>query len=232
MTTRKRRRRGFTLAEMLIATLVLGMLSSAAAVGVSGALRSRQQVIAASNARMLGSAAMQILRTELRYARKLESSEHDSVESVQKPYLNGGRPTVRIGYSKTYGPDATIYLDNNGMLVLQKLKENDTEAQEQLNDPPPDLPWALSSHSYNGLKLADLSIELDSTKPIATVNLSVEDEANKDEANKVLWHQEIAVRLLNPPSSSDAGGSPGEGGGSGDSGDSGAGDGSEPSTES
>lgn len=149
MKQRKRRRRGgFTLVETLVAVLVLAMLASAATVGTASALKSREQAIAASDARMLGAAAMQILRDELRYGKKIQAATYSD-----------GKQTVILGESLTYGLNATICLVD-GRLV----------AQGSENSYP-----ALSDGSYNGMKLDDLSITLSDS--LATVDLSVVSDA-------------------------------------------------------
>ncbi len=69
MLKKLRARGGFSLAEMLVTLIILSVLTSAAAMGVSQALYQRSQSIALADAQTVASTAAQVITDELRYGR-------------------------------------------------------------------------------------------------------------------------------------------------------------------
>lgn len=105
MTARRKgkSRKGFSLAETLVAVLILGLLSSAAALGVSQALWQRNQSIALADAQTVASTAAGLVTDQLRYGRVA------SVESDGAIVLASG----------VYQTPVCIGLDGDGYLTTQ-----------------------------------------------------------------------------------------------------------------
>lgn len=98
-----RTRRGLTLAEMLVAVAVLGLVAMAVAVGCSAGLRVYRQSVAVSDAQTLASTLSQALMDELRYAQEIR-------------YGDDGTLT---GYtSANYGHNASIGQDLEGHITV------------------------------------------------------------------------------------------------------------------
>lgn len=70
-----RSKRGFTLAEMLMAVLILGFVSAMAAVMTTSVLSSTSTMQEVAQAEILGSEALENLQRELRFATNIEVGE-------------------------------------------------------------------------------------------------------------------------------------------------------------
>lgn len=184
---KKRRRRGFTLAEMLVATLILAMLSGMAAVGTTSALKSRSQTIIASDARMLGFSAMQLLRNELRYGkdiRQIDTSEDDISNYSEDVKKSIAKNTALLGMSEIYGSYAIIYVNSDGHLAVQNTQKDEGDKNKVY------LPLSKGSYAASGLKISKLDITINNQ--VATVTLAV------SRGDTTLWKQVAQVALLNP----------------------------------
>ena len=104
---RKKRgdQRGFTLVEMLCATLILVMLALVTGVGLRLALRSYRAVRAESETQLLLSTALDALADDLRYARDVKTKA-----GPEGPLLDTYR-------SDSYGQGAALELDSENQLL-------------------------------------------------------------------------------------------------------------------
>ncbi len=146
-------RKGFSLAETLVAVLILAMLSSAAALGVSQALWQRNKSIALADAQTVASTAAQMVTDQLRYGR---------IASVE----DGGAEIVLFsGVNK----DAVhISLDEDGYLKVRQ-KDGNWEYRP------------LEEDAYCGLHLSQLKFELhESGGQVKSVDVSLSVESESD----------------------------------------------------
>ena len=104
---RKKRgdQRGFTLVEMLCATLILVMLALVTGVGLRLALRSYRAVRAESETQLLLSTALDALADDLRYARDVKTKA-----GPEGPLLDTYR-------SDSYGQGVALELDGENQLL-------------------------------------------------------------------------------------------------------------------
>ena len=108
MRRKTRNLKGFTLTETLIVVLILALLTSAGAVGISAVMATRVSMIQAADAEVLGSTAFQALANELRFGQNIKVSDD-------------GKNVVLD--SVTYGLDAKIF-QNSGKL---QFSDNDQD---------------------------------------------------------------------------------------------------------
>lgn len=166
-------KRGFTLAEMLIAVLMLGLVSIMAGVMTSAVLNNTVIAKEVPQAEILGSEVLDNIQAELRFARKVE---------VPKD------PTDTIVFSHDKANDHCILKKNDeGRVVLQ------------VNESNGDGTWKLVSEtdffegvSYGNLKINALTFSKDETNEGSvkvTVSVSYSDN--------VLWEGSVSVRPIN-----------------------------------
>lgn len=76
-------RSGFSLSEMLMVVAILALVSAAGAAGASGVLASRNNMIQAADAEILGSTAAQVIADELRFGQNISiSGEYVHLDST------------------------------------------------------------------------------------------------------------------------------------------------------
>ncbi len=86
-------RKGFTLAETLLAVLILLMVSQIVATGIPVAKNAYEKVVLASNAEVLLSTAVTVLRNELGTASKIDTPDQKTIT-----YFNADRGSMaKIG---------------------------------------------------------------------------------------------------------------------------------------
>lgn len=97
---KRRFQKGFSLMEVLAATLVLLLIASALAVGIPASLSTYQQVTATAEATTLLSTLSQSLADELRYAQniKLQSDLHTLSSFTSAVYGQGIKPVALNGF--------------------------------------------------------------------------------------------------------------------------------------
>lgn len=95
---------GFTLAETLLAVLIMLLVSGIVAAGIPAARSAYERVILASNADLLLSTTVSYLRSELSAAGKVETSKFKSEDKVD---------TVITYYNKTSNAMSKIWIDNS-----------------------------------------------------------------------------------------------------------------------
>lgn len=106
---RNHNRRGFTLAETLLALLILMMVSTIVATGIPVAKNAYEKVVIASNAEVLLSTAVSTLRNELGTAKDVNISGSGSAIT----YYNA----VRESRSKIYKADGAADKDADGAVI-------------------------------------------------------------------------------------------------------------------
>ena len=102
MRAKLRGSRGFTLVEMLAATIIVSLLSLIIATGSQAALRAYTQIVTEAEASTLGGTLTEIICEELRYATHVEA---DTDGSVQR-YI-----------SRQYGANAQLVSEEGRLLV-------------------------------------------------------------------------------------------------------------------
>lgn len=110
---KKNNKKGFTLAEALIAVLILLMVSATVAAGVPAAKRAYEKVTVSANAQVLISTAASALRDELGAASDVKQSESGVTF-----------------YSAKTGSNARIYTDDAGVVMLENYIGYDEGAPE------------------------------------------------------------------------------------------------------
>lgn len=168
-------KRGFSLAETLVAVLILGLLSSAAALGVSQALWQRNKSIALADAQTVASTAAQMVTDQLRYGQVAQGES--------------GGETIMLRVDQSV---ARISLNAEGHLFVQPLKRND------------DGDWVdggsgykpLEEKAYCDLHLSQLKFELhENGGQVESVDVTV-GVAQSDETE--LWSLDVSVSPVNP----------------------------------
>lgn len=108
---KKNNQKGFTLAEALIAVLIILMVSAIVAAGIPAAKNAYEKVTVTANAQVLLSTAASALRDELGTASDVEESE-----------------TGVTYYSSKTGSNARIYTDDEGTIRLENYIGYDEDA--------------------------------------------------------------------------------------------------------
>lgn len=108
---------GFTLAEMLLAILILLMVSTIVATGIPSAKNAYEKVVLASNAEVLLSTTMSELRNELGTARDVKRD--DNVITYRNSYTGSLSKIFKNKDSKD-DRDNTENTDPTGTIMLQR----------------------------------------------------------------------------------------------------------------
>lgn len=103
MKNRSRRRAGFTMSELLVATLLLSMLTLGMVVGINAAINTQRRAQALAECSTLSSTLLQAIQDELRYAQNVN--------------VNGDHSTVTFTNAE-FGADATMSVDSDGHVVI------------------------------------------------------------------------------------------------------------------
>lgn len=108
-------RAAFTLAEALVATLIMLMVSSVMVAGIPAARRAYENVVKVSNAELLMSTTISALRNELGMASNIEIQSDYSIT-----YYNSTYGTMSKILKHTVASDATNDPDPAGTIMLQR----------------------------------------------------------------------------------------------------------------
>lgn len=126
----KKNRAGFTLAEVLVAILILLMVSSIVAVGIPAAKNAYQGTVAASNAEVLLSTTIKALQGKLGTASSVKTDDNDSVVFYNSDTHGQSRiykdPTTKnIMYQENYDEGTQDNSSAPVSLVPEKAMEED-----------------------------------------------------------------------------------------------------------
>lgn len=97
-------RRGFSLAEMLIAMLILTMMSMVACMGISTAMQDRAKAIAVADAQAVASTVAQTVSDQVRYG-QISAVEDDYILLTSSTY--GSKVKLRLEEGKLVAEDAS-----------------------------------------------------------------------------------------------------------------------------
>ena len=103
MKKKVKNKHGFTLAETLLAVLILMLVSTIVATGIPAAKNAYEKVVLASNAEALFSTAITSLRNELGTARNIE------IDGTTITYYNETRGTFSKIYLNTTNPNTIMF---------------------------------------------------------------------------------------------------------------------------
>ena len=166
---------GFSLAETLVAMALLTIMSSAAALGVSQALKQRNHAIALADAQTVASTAAQVITDQLRYGR------------IDPAHTGGDTAVLASG---TYGAPVCVTLDGNGYLTTGAASLSGGAVSQGT------VHAMLSADAYCGLRLADLTFTAhtagDTVKSV-DVSFAVTSASSEDS----LWNLEFSVAPIN-----------------------------------
>ena len=161
-------RKGFTLAEALIATAILALFVSMAIVGTSGLFGTGEEMMAVSKAAVLGSDVMKVITNELRFGESFKSVE-------------GGES---ITYdSTTYGEGTSMKISSDsgreGELLIVSSPKNFVETGAEDGTGKSDKSfYPISSSSYDEVWIKSIMFTIE------TKVEKVKDEANIKEEDK------------------------------------------------
>lgn len=158
----------FTLAETLVAILILLMVSSVVAAGIPAAANAYKKVVRASNAEVLLSTTISALRNELGTARILEKPSGTNIKY----------------YNATSGIASMIFVDDddNTIKYQQYIKTEFSTNEENGDDGDKSVaqPLVSSGLATDNLTVVYSSIAYDKNKNIITVSgLKVKDKNDK-----------------------------------------------------
>ena len=109
MIKKLKSRAGLTLTELLVTVLLLTLFSSASLIGITTALRARQDHIKMNDADILASLVQNIITDELRLSEYAENYENSSAGISGLRYKSNSSDPYEY---------ATIYLDSDGRLYM------------------------------------------------------------------------------------------------------------------
>ena len=181
---KKNNETGFTLAETLMAVLILLLVSSVIAAGIPAAANAYTKAIDAANAHALLSTTVNALRSELCNAWSVKLSDNDSV--IYYKSSTGARTKLYLGTD----PD-----DNKSTIMVQDYLryDSDSEAQKPSEERTRHALVSDKAKTTN-LNVVYGSISLDSDIGILTFNNV---EVQKKDETPVVPAVSISIRLLN-----------------------------------
>ena len=102
--------KAFSMSEMLVATLILGLMTTAMASGISASIRIYHDSVTYSEKRMLLSTLAESISTELRYAKE---AEVEPVSNTSNKYL------LQDYTSPNFGFDSKIEVSSDGRITVK-----------------------------------------------------------------------------------------------------------------
>lgn len=195
---RNHNRRGFTLAETLLALLILMMVSTIVATGIPVAKNAYEKVVLASNAEVLLSTTLSALRNELGTAGDIVILDGSGNEVVGKAVAAGSRLKKYEGKGLTYlnstrGSLSKIYLGkttnkNKDVIFLQRYAGTPAAGEGNIGR----LISAETSTDDLYVVYTDVSYD-DSTDLITFSGLSVNRESG---AEKLAGRDSFSIRII------------------------------------
>lgn len=105
LTYKLRSNKAFTIAEALVATIIMLLVTTIVVAGIPAAIRAYDNVVLTANAEVLLSTSMSVLKNEIGAAKRISVRE----DGTTIDYYNEGR-----------GSMSQIYTENNGKIMLQR----------------------------------------------------------------------------------------------------------------
>ena len=174
---------GFTLAETLLAVLILLLVSAIVATGIPSAKNAYEKVVLASNAEVLLSTTISSLRNELGTAQDVTSNG-----TVITYYNKAAETTSKICLYRDLGADKAS--DPDGTIMYQRY------AATGLNNKSGDITRLVSeAASNNNLYVTYKSVEYD--KGIITFSdLKVCRETDTEASNPLTSRENVSIRVI------------------------------------
>lgn len=170
-----RLRRGFTLAELLIAVMLLGFVSLMVSAMTSAILSTTASMQEVPQAEILGNEALENIQGELRLGKEIEVKAGDATDGTDSGYAKFLRQSTNMR--------CTIAL-RDGKVVINKQPNKTGEEKEETEE-------LFDGSAYGNLKVSKLSFSFDSTE--GTIGVSVEISYGVN----VVWSGSVSVRPLN-----------------------------------
>lgn len=217
-------KKGFSLAEALVAVAILAIFVSMAAVGTSGLFGTGEQMMAVAKAAVLGSDVMQVITNELRYGEEFSFVDGNNEYSIKKELDSSDVDALPQGVTKikfnssTYGDgcamtvstgDGTETVDGaipgkdgytaatllKGNLIFQKTK-TDSFGQSTTRTFIP-----LSTSAYDEVYISKMTFscqynETKAGKPLTLACISVLLEISGGANNDTLWSNSVSINPL------------------------------------
>ena len=142
-----RSKKGFTLVEVLVATLILAIFVSMAIVGTSALFGTGEQMMAVSKAAVLGSDVMKAVTNEVRFG---EGFSLDADTKVMK-YK-----------STTYGEGCEMTLDDKGQLMIVQTSKGTDLAGEETSASKNFFP--IGSAAYDEVRIKSIGFAIEEKK--------------------------------------------------------------------
>lgn len=161
-------KRGFTLAEMLIAVLLLSFFTIMAAVMTSAVLNNTFIIKEVAQAEILGGEVLDNIQAELRFALNVELP----TEATDK---------ITFSHDKA-NDDCVMKLNDEGRVVVTIKLQDGTEDSE-----------LFEGVSYGNLKITKLTFEQGKDEAAGSVKVTV----SVSYGDKVLWQGSVSVRPIN-----------------------------------
>ena len=193
---KKLSKRGFTLAEMLIAVLLLALVSLMTTIMTSVILTTTADMQEIAQAEILGNEALENLQRVIRFAQNIEFVKVGEEEGYFKYDVDESNKnyTVKISDGNAIGEGAPI---PKGMIMLTKLMAiKDGNEMEYSFDTDSDnkligIPLFGGASYGENLTIGNLSFKLNDNKDKVTVSVEVK------YGDKTPWSGSVSVRPIN-----------------------------------
>ncbi len=169
-------KRGFTLAETLLAVLILLLVATVVATGIPVAKNAYEKVILASNAEVLLSTTMSTLRNELDTASDITIPDGSRVGNI----TTGN--TIRY-FNSSRGTYSEIYVNDESSIKIKRVSAGSS----------PD-PLVSSKTATQGLYVSSSTVKYDESKGIVVFgDLSVNKESG---SNGIAERDTFSIRII------------------------------------
>lgn len=167
--------KGFSLAEVLVATAILAIFVSATIVGTSALFGTGEEMMTIAKASVLGSDVIKAITNELRFGEN---------------FSMGDASTVKYN-STTYGDDCEIHVDGNGMLTIVQTTTAVDIFGHQTSDSKTFYP--IGSAAYGEVYIKSIVFDVQNStqnkhRQIITCTLAI-----TSDGDNVLWEKTISV---------------------------------------
>lgn len=145
---------GFSLAEMLMAVLILLMVSSIVATGIPVVKNAYEKVVLASNAEVLLSTAISSLRNELGTAQSIETPDTEPQSSGQpgiEPADTAKDGTIVTYYSMARRVTSRVYVSNADIKEIKINRYYSSDELSAIDTPSPLVLSKKATYAWNDL---------------------------------------------------------------------------------